>query len=575
MEIPIEAGLGEAEETGAAGKRAELLAQAVCKADTGAVLDYHCGVLSIPPSPGDISEVRSLIIVISELNSQLLVAVPSAAWHRQTSKRALPPQSLSKPFHFAVAARNLEEVEPLENIFTKVWVGYLNPQLELCVKLDGLEDLSDVLEFVSEDSGDPVLPTAEGLIQLTDEKFSFLSAISGPGDEVAPSADTRLRQLESNMETIQQNLQVLLDGLPLSAPSAAAPRPALPGAGRGANAKPKPVPASGGGEAFPGIDPSVVRAALQAGVGKEDLATMSRIVGRKGAKLGDFPQRGLAVPDVLGDTDGEGEAQQIAAFSAPPGLEAPVPSDPVSAALVQLTHIVSNLAEKKKKPKNLEEVLEEAGGADIGSASSSGLGTHRRQAAVFRALKKSLLENPKEIYQVIERLMIEDFGSREIMPGEPPRNSSFRGWLEHRSRIPNLAPTVRTAWGIAGALDSLKDGRTEECQARLALLLASLDQVACDRGQWLLAAEFSLEQSPPFSSFSRHLPPDFQECPHSRILDSRWVDAVMYRVKELDDFAERKAKLGKGRKGGGGLAEGQEEEKGKKKGQKGSRPEGA
>jgi len=49
----------------------------------------------------------------------------------------------------------------------------------------------------------------------------------------------------------------------------------------------------------------------------------------------------------------------------------------------------------------------------------------------------------------------------------------------------------------------------------------------------------------------------------------------MYRVKELDDFAERKAKLGKGRKGGGGSVESQEEEKGKRKGQKGSKPEGA
>ena len=581
MELPIEGGRVEAAVPGIDTPRAGLLAEAVFSAELGAVPDYRCALLSIPPAPGDISEVHCLLIVISEVNSQLLVAVPSAAWHRQTIRRALPPQSLIKPFHFAVAARGLQDIEPLENVFTKVWVGYLNPQLERCVKFAGIEDLGEVLEFLAEDSGDPVLPSAEGLIQLADEKFSFLTALSGNGEGPAMDADSRLQQLENNMEIIQKNLQTLLDGMPLSTAAAASgPSGAPRNLGTGASVRPKTQPAgppgaSGEHLSYPGIDPSVVQPPMQAGVREEELVTMSRIVGRKATKLGDFPQRGLVVPDVLGDSDGEAEARPAAVLTAPPGLEAPVPSDPVSAALVQLTNIVSNLADKRKKPKNLEEVLEEAGGAEIAGSSSGGIGTQRRQAAVFRALKKSLLESPKEIYQVIEKLMIEDFGSREIMPGEPPRSSSFRGWLEHRSRIPNLAPTVRIAWSIGGALDALKVGRVEECQARLALLLAPLDQVACDRGQWLIASEFSLEQTPFFSSFSRHTPPDFQECPHSRILDGRWVDAVMYRVKELDDFAERKAKLGKGRKGGGGSVESQEEEKGKRKGQKGSKPEGA
>lgn len=475
MELPIEGGRAEAAVPGIDTPRAGLLAGAVFSAELGAVPDYRCALLSIPPAPGDISEVHCLLIVISEVNSQFLVAVPSAAWHRQTIRRALPPQSLIKPFHFAVAARGLHDIEPLENVFTKVWVGYLNPQFERCVKFAGIEDLGEVLEFLAEDSGDPVLPSAEGLIQLADEKFSFLTALSGNGEGPAMDADSRLQQLENNMEIIQKNLQTILDGMPLSTAAAASgPSGAPRNLGTGASVRPKTQPAippgaSGEHLSYPGIDPSVVQAAMQAGVREEELVTMSRIVGRKATKLGDFPQRGLVVPDVLGDSDGEAEARQAAVLTAPPGLEAPVPSDPVSAALVQLTNIVSNLADKRKKPKNLGEVLEEAGGAEIASSSSGGIGTQRRQAAVFRALKKSLLESPKEIYQVIEKLMIEDFGSREIMPGEPPRSSSFRGWLEHRSRIPNLAPTVRIAWSIGRALDALKVGRVEECQARLAL----------------------------------------------------------------------------------------------------------
>ena len=306
MELPIEGGRVEAAVPGIDTPRAGLLAEAVFSAELGAVPDHRCALLSIPPAPGDISEVHCLLIVISEVNSQLLVAVPSAAWHRQTIRRALPPQSLIKPFHFAVAARGLQDIEPLENVFTKVWVGYLNPQLERCVKFAGIEDLREVLEFLAEDSGDPVLPSAEG---------------------------------------------------------SAAPRKL----GTGASVRPKTQPAgppgaSGEHLSYPGIDPSVVQAAMQAGVREEELVTMSRIVGRKATKLGDFPQRGLVVPDVLGDSDGEAEARPAAVLTAPPGLEAPVPSDPVSAALVQLTNIVSNLADKRKKPKNLEEVLEEAGG---------------------------------------------------------------------------------------------------------------------------------------------------------------------------------------------------------------------
>ena len=88
----------------------------------------------------------------------------------------------------------------------------------------------------------------------------------------------------------------------------------------------------------------------------------------------------------------------------------------------------------------------------------------------------------------------------------------------------------------------------------------------------MIASELALEAPPPFSSFARHAAPDFQEAPRTKLLDSRWVDAVMYRVKELDEYAERKAKLGKSRKGGGGNQEDVEADpKPKKRQEKGER----
>ena len=71
-----------------------------------------------------------------------------------------------------------------------------------------------------------------------------------------------------------------------------------------------------------------------------------------------------------------------------------------------------------------------------------------------------------------------------------------------------------------------------------------LDQQSCDAGSWLLAGELSLESPPPMSSFQNHQPPAPWELPHSRLVDPRWFDLVMSKVKDLADFHEKKAKLG-------------------------------
>lgn len=81
---------------------------------------------------------------------------------------------------------------------------------------------------------------------------------------------------------------------------------------------------------------------------------------------------------------------------------------------------------------------------------------------------------------------------------------------------------------MAGALDSLRAGRIEEGKARL------------------LAAEASMEEvPPPFSSFARHSPPDMLEPQHTRLWPTAWAEAYMFKVRELDDFVEKRSKLGR------------------------------
>ena len=226
-------------------------------------------------------------------------------------------------------------------------------------------------------------------------------------------------------------------------------------------------------------------------------------------------------------------------------LTEPPPSDPVAAALVKWTAIVQTLS-SPRKARALEDAFEEVGLSQDSGASSSAMSTSsRKHAAVLRALRKALKDSPSELFRVMEERMRADFGVPTSGPGEPSRDGTWRGWCEHRSKIPNINSTVRMVWGICGALDALKASRVEEAQARLALLVAQLDQLAVDRGQWTLAATMSLEESPPLSSFGRHLPPDFTEPQHTKLLPTAWAEAFMHQVRELDDFIERRAKLGK------------------------------
>ena len=490
-------------------------------------------------------EVKVSCILITEISSKLLVCVPASAWNRSVTQRVLPAKSLSKVVSVALSAvEPFYRTEESGGAYTRAWVGLLHPEFEENIQLETGPD--EEFQFLAEDGQAVVLPAASALVEVADEKFCFATATSAAAADdqgqipaVAKGTSARLGQLEKAVGGIQEGLSSLLASLPSS--STAAPKAASVKSA----AKPKVRSPNVSGH-LPGIDPSVVQAALRSGTPMSHLEEFSKLVQRKTGKIGKFPsEKILPKTNVLGESEEELVAEEANGEEVDPddGL------DPVASAVIKLTSIIEAMS-GRKKTKDLDDLLDDPSGLDGGAHNLVTSGNQRRQAAVLKALQKSLIESPEQIFQKIEELMLADFGSRAMIPGEPLRAGSFRGWLEHRSRIPNLAPSVRISWSVAGALDSLRAGNVEETKARLGLLLASMDQVACDRGQWLLASEVLLEAStPPFSSFSRHVPPEFGEVPHSRLLDSRWVDALMFRVKELDDYSERRAKLGKkGRK---------------------------
>ena len=223
------------------------------------------------------------------------------------------------------------------------------------------------------------------------------------------------------------------------------------------------------------------------------------------------------------------------------------PQDPMQVAVVQLTRLVSEMAkEKKQASRGLEQLLDKAEG---GGGESGGLSGARSKAAALRALRGALCNTPELLSQSIETLMEEDLLSRRSEGAFSGTRATARGWLEHRSRLGYFPNTIRWGWAVAGILDALRDKKEAEARARAGLLLAALDQSAVDGGSWLLAQEVLLEPYPPFSAFGRRTGLDQLESPQSRLLDPRWMELFIHKVKEQDAYGEVRKKLGRVQKG--------------------------
>ena len=85
-----------------------------------------------------------------------------------------------------------------------------------------------------------------------------------------------------------------------------------------------------------------------------------------------------------------------------------------------------------------------AAGSGEGSLSSS-----RRHSAALRMLRRSLVNNPKSIFETVEASMSEDFQSVRQLPGSAAVPVTARAWLELRSRVQPYATPARLLWGIA------------------------------------------------------------------------------------------------------------------------------
>lgn len=237
----------------------------------------------------------------------------------------------------------------------------------------------------------------------------------------------------------------------------------------------------------------VVAASLAAGIEEESLEQMQKLLaaGAKGAKkLQEPPVRKSALRKTNELSESEEEEAQAVTF-APTAASSSEPIDTVSQAVKQLTQIVVQLAEdkgKKSKASDLENALDAVGSSTEGVA---GVTSGKKAAAARRALRSALVSAPEDLSGLIEKLMYEDLTSTTLPPGMPRPKISARAWVEHRSRIGSYRTSAHAAWGIAGVLDELYEGRYQSARARANLMLLQLDQAAVDKGNWLLAGELA------------------------------------------------------------------------------------
>ena len=115
-----------------------------------------------------------------------------------------------------------------------------------------------------------------------------------------------------------------------------------------------------------------------------------------------------------------------------------------------------------------------------------------------------------------------------------------RGGSAQRLDLTSLSPSYTCSTGRQPRPASVE--RQRVTLTRSLLLLIAMEQVAVDKGSWLLAYELTLEDEAPRSSLNA----DFlyvSLAPHSRLADERWVEMAHARLRTLDELAERRRRL--------------------------------
>ena len=479
--------------------------------------DYDPCYLTFEGSEG---QLECHVIPIAVVQRKMLVAVPFGAWHRSPTERFLPRTALTKATLVEVDGVVIDESGgDAGTQMCRVWVGFLRADLGRTGQV-GESETPGILDFGDEE-GVRIAPFAAPLVEIANEHFAFFSAASAAEATLAPlPVEARFSRLEESLEQIR----VSLAGLTGDKASG----------GRGKSARQ-------GARALPGLDAGVVASARDAGISEDQLQRLSGLL-VKPNRMEEGPRGQKARRSVLSETEEEAEEEEVELV---PAEEEDGSRGPMEKAVLQLTKVVTKLTEKEKKKKSgLEEILERVDTGGIVDGSSGGSSGGRTKASAYKKIKSALEKQPEWLYRSIELLMEEDFQQIRNAPGSAAKAVSSRAWIEHRSRLLHYPSTIRTAWIVGGVHDCLKEGRYSEARARCALALAAIDQSSLDSGNWTLAQELLLEPAAPYNAFLGRRNPDLNEQATTKLIDDRFLELAMWRLKEKDSYLESRRRLG-------------------------------
>lgn len=479
-------------------------------------------------------------IPITEVEGGILAAVPFLAWHRSIARRLLPPGALSRPVLIEVAGEEITDTETVETT-VKVWVGVVKEDLIAAANVGEAEE-PGALEFGEElGPGQRVVPSAEALIEVADEHFAFTTAASGePAKRPTPKRKARGPTMEHRVSSLEdgiKQIQQVLTDLPEKLRQQKTEEPKT----KGKTTASTGVRAGGEAEVFtiPGLDPGSVAAARAAGIGEEQLQTLGKLFSKQG-RMTEPAARKKTRKDVLS------ESEEDAGPEEEEGAEVAEAANPIEKAVVQLTKLVANMSKGKGTRGGLEGILEKVDAGGSGSDAASSGGGSRSKAAAYKKLKDAMENHPEWIYQSIETLMDEDYNLMRTLPGGNLLPTTSRGWVEHRSRILHYPSTIRMAWCLAGVHDALKSNNIALARAKAALGLAAVDQASLDGGSWALAQELLLENAPPYQSFQNKRAPDVTEQIATRLIEERFLEVALWRLKDRDSYLESRRRLAAG-----------------------------
>ncbi|CAE8589852.1 unnamed protein product [Polarella glacialis] len=239
-----------------------------------------------------------------------------------------------------------------------------------------------------------------------------------------------------------------------------------------------------------GVIPSIRQDAPAAGISEAHFAALSKSL-QKPVALRDQSGSGSKVHTSAGPADvSDDEVNEGAGEDGGDALS----------VLSTFTRIMENIARTSSRSSTsedpLERALEGAGGSSRDSDSTSGGLGIRRGAAARRLLKAVIAGKPFHFTAHVRAAM------EDSMNFEGPTVRS-RDYLTTRSELGDHRPTVCHAWILGGIWEALERGCPEEAQARVSLGLIACEQVAVDRGNWILAVPRLWEEPPPFSTIAR------------------------------------------------------------------------